>query len=193
MMHARRFRPALLAWTLLAVLVFAAGCGDDTSGGSTTLDKNDASKADSTRLIHVDGTLALEGDTLTITPAAGGAVASMPLGPAIEAGALQALVASGSRGRVFYVDDKDPVAAKVEAAPTAEEGAKTYDGQVVSVDAGSITIDGADGTKSFDISEQDRTAFDIAHLKDHRSKSERVRIYYREQGDTRNAVAYEDA
>jgi hypothetical protein len=186
-MHRIHRRILLLTLALVGALIIA-GCGSD--GSSTT---SNASGTDGGSLQHVDGTVELSGETLTVTPSAGGDPIELGLGPAIARGPLQALVASGAKSRVFYTSGDTPLAAKVEAAPTAEDGAQTYDGQVVKVSSSSITIDGDDGQRTFEIRSADREGFDTAHLKEHRAEGSAVRIYYRAEGGTDHAVAYEDA
>ena len=175
---------------LLALAIAAvAGCGTDS--GDDTSDATSAGGA--TSLTHVDGTVQLEGDTLTVTPSSGDDTLVLPLGPEVEAAAVQALAVSQAKTRVFFVDDQDPVAAKVAAAPSAGKGAQTYEGQVVKVSTTSITVDGDDGQRTFTITEADRPAFDTRHLEEHRSEGEAVKIYYRTVDGSEHAVAYEDA
>jgi hypothetical protein len=130
---------------------------------------------------------------LTLTPASGGAPMTLKVGPAIERGAVQALAAAGTKARVFYHEEASPTAAKVQAAPTKEDGAKTYDGQVAKVSDSSITVAGDDGEKTFEIRAEDRPSFETNHLKEHQAENAPVRIYFLTDGSGDYAVAYEDA
>lgn len=189
-----RRRTATTATILATCVLAVAGCGGGGGGsGTTTAGSGDtATGGGAATLTHVDGKLALSGDQLTVTPSNGGAKLVLPLGPEVQRGQLQALVASGARGRVYYTGGDSPTAARVDAAPTAEDGAQTYDGKITKVSTTSITIDGADGARTFSIRAADAAAFDVAHLKEHRSEGSPVRIYYRSEGGE-HAVAYEDA
>lgn len=179
---------ALRALFVLLLAIAIAGCG---SGGTGS--KDTASGADGVTLTHVDGTLAVDGGELTVTPAKGTAM-TLAVGPAVAKGELQALAASGAKARVFYAEQGDPIAAKVEAAPSAGDGAKTVEGVITKVSASSISVQTSDGDKrTFSIEPADRSAFDTEHLEEHEAESSPVRIYYRADGGVEHAVAYEDA
>jgi len=173
---------------LVAVVLIVAGCG----GGGDSGDASSASEGE-VRLTHVDGAVTITGDDISVTPETGSAV-TLAIGPAVARGPLQALVAAGTKARVFYAERGEPIAAKVEAAPTVEDGAKTIDGQITKVSKSSITIqpDGGDA-RTFTILDEDASAFDTEHLEEHESEGSAVRIYYVPGADGDNAVAYEDA
>ncbi|MCW2956661.1 MAG: hypothetical protein JWO69_1530 [Thermoleophilia bacterium] len=181
-----RARSIALFALLAAMALLVAGCGGDDAS-------TDDASAGAASLVHVDGAIALEGDTLTVTPTNGDAGVTLAVGPAVERGAMQALIASAAPARVFYHDEESPTAAKVEAAPSAADGAETYEGQVVKVSADEITIDGDDGAKTFEIRAEDQPAFDTKHLDEHRGEGEPVRIYLQKDDAGEYAVAYEDA
>lgn len=189
-MHRRHRRPrTALVVAVAATLLAGCGSGDDPTGSGPA----GASGSSGASLTHVDGTLALSGETLTVTPSSGGAAIVMTLGPDVERGALQSVVAAGGTARVLYVDDDAPIAAKVEAAPDVDPAAKTYTGAVTKVTVGTLTIDGPDGERTFEVGAADREAFDLEHLEDHRDSGERVKVYYRAADGTDTALAYEDA
>ncbi|MCW2973102.1 MAG: hypothetical protein JWN72_1375 [Thermoleophilia bacterium] len=179
---------ALRALLVVVIAIVVAGCGGDASPAGTT-----ASGDGGVSLTHVDGTLEVTGDDLTVTPAKGSAV-TLAVGPAVGKGELQALAASGAKARVFYAEQGDPIAAKVEAAPSAGDGAKTVDGVITKVSTSSITIQTSEGdARTFGIEPIDRSAFDTEHLQEHEVEGSPVRIYYRAEGGVEHAVAYEDA
>ncbi len=173
---------------LLAASIAVAGCGgsDDTDSSST--DGGDSSAA---AIVHVDGTIKLDGDTLTITPKDGSEPHSFSLGPAVKKPEVLALASSGEPARVSYRDGED-VAAAVTAAPKLGEGVEAYEGKVVSVDDSTLVIDGADGERTFDISAADAGSFDVAHLEDHKSAGEAIRVYFQAAAPDAG-IAYEDA
>lgn len=182
-------RSTTLLLLLVALLLVAAGCGgDDAAGNDET-----TTEAQAVSLTHVDGAIELVGPTLTVTPSNGGEEITLAVGPAIEPGAVQALAAAGTKARVYYRDEAEPTAAKVEEAPTRAIGATVYEGQVVKVSAARIVIDGDDGEKTFTIRDEDRAAFDVDHLTEHRGEAEAVRVYVQRDADGEYAVSYEDA
>ncbi|MCW2960947.1 MAG: hypothetical protein JWM25_1426 [Thermoleophilia bacterium] len=185
-MHASTRSTSLLLLVVLALLL-AAGCG----GGSD--DDAAAPEAEAVSLTHVDGAIELIDSTLTVTPANGGEEITLAVGPAIEPGAVQALAAAGTKARVYYRDEASPTAAKVEEAPTRAIGATVHEGQVVKVSKTRIVIDGDDGEHSFTIRDEDRAAFDVGHLTEHRAEGEPVRVYVQSDADGEYAVSYEDA
>lgn len=191
-MNVRRRLESVLALASLVVIgALVAGCGDDVPSSA-----DDTTPAPGS-LTHADGTIVVQGDRVMLTPAKGGAAEEYVIGPKVTSGTVQALAASSARARVFYrtgdTDGPAPTAVAIDAAPSAGEDAKTYDGRVTEVSDSSITIDGDDGKRTFDIAEEDRAAFDTAHLEEHQDEKSPVRIYYRGSGDDLNAVAYEDA
>ena len=175
---------------LLASSVALAGCGgSDDDSGSTTADGGGTSTTAS--LVHVDGTIALDGDTLTITPKDGSEPHSFSLGPAVTKAEVLALSASGAPARVTYREDED-VAAAVTPAPKVGEGVESYEGTVVLVNADKLVVDGPDGERAFDISGADAGAFDQAHLADHKAQAEPIRVYFQADAPLQG-IAYEDA
>lgn len=178
--------------TFVALLISAvalAGCGgsDEESGSDTTEGGGSATAA----LVHEDGTIKLDGDTLTITPKNGNEPYSFTLGPAVNRAEVLAMSASGAPARVTYREGED-VAAAVTPAPKVGEGVEAYEGLIVSVDDSTIVVKGDDGERSFDISGADAGAFDQEHLEDHKDESEPIRVYF--QADAPElGVAYEDA
>lgn len=187
MRHVSRTTVALLAASLALV-----GCGGSDDASSTAGDnaKEDAASA-TEPLVHVDGTIKLDGDTLTVTPADGSEPRSFSLGPAVQKAEVLAASASGTPARVTYRDGED-VAAAVTPAPAVGEGVQSYAGSVVLVTSTKLVIDGADGERSFDISGADAGAFDQAHLADHKAQGEPIRVYFRADAPLLG-VAYEDA
>ena len=178
---------------LLTTAILLAGCGD-SKDESKSSGANDATAAG--RLTHVDGAIKLDGDTLKLTPSSGDDVMTFKLGPEVQSGTVQALMAANSRARIFYdsaATDGPVLAVSVFAAPTAGQGAKTYDGKITDLSGSSITVDGPDGERTFMIKPKDLSAFDMPHLEEHKSEKSPVRIYYRGTGADANAVAYEDA
>ncbi|MCW2924340.1 MAG: hypothetical protein JWM98_1744 [Thermoleophilia bacterium] len=178
--------PTLIAAACLAL----AGCG----GGSG--DSKDSSTGDAGSLQHVDGTLAAAGDGFTVTPKGKDPI-TFTAGPAVQPAALRALEASGAKAHVTYREQAgaDPVAASVAAAPEIDASLASYEGQVKAVSSTSITLDGADGARTFRIEADDREAFDVAHIKEHKAEGSAIRVYYRPaSGDyPAAAAAYEDA
>ncbi|MCW2922532.1 MAG: hypothetical protein JWL76_2406 [Thermoleophilia bacterium] len=175
---------------LLAAALALAGCGgsnDDSSGSSSTGDSGSSTAS----LVHVDGTIKLDGDTLTITPTDGSEPHSFSLGPAVVKAEVLAVSASGAPARVTYRDGED-IAAAVTPAPTHGDGVQSYEGEVVSVTSSQLVIDGKDGERTFDISGADTGAFDTAHLTDHKSQGEPIRVYFKADAPDQG-VAYEDA
>ncbi|MEO6867516.1 MAG: hypothetical protein ABI200_05800 [Gaiellales bacterium] len=184
-------RLTVLATVLLSAIALT-GCGDPTAA-STSSGKTSPGAAG--KLTHADGAIALSGSTLTLTPASGDAKMTFQLGPAVQKGTVQALVAANTRARVFYssATKTSPVlAAAVEAAPIAGAGSKSYAGLVVSATPTEITIAGKDGNKTFPIMSKDLNSFDIPHLNEHKRTKEPLRIYYMPKEGNR-AVADEDA
>ncbi|MBC7461195.1 MAG: hypothetical protein H7287_07525 [Thermoleophilia bacterium] len=189
---------ALVFIALLLPALLLAGCGDSTPkvGGS--------SASDGVALTHVDGTLAVSGDRVTVTPSTGAPV-PLTIGPAVGKGELQALAASGAKARVFYAEKGAKIAAKVEAAPvdgasgnasgSASGSAKTLDGVITKVSKSSISILSSGGeAHTFSIHTEDQSAFDVAHLNEHAAEESPVRIHYRTGGDGSDfAVSYEDS
>ena len=174
----------------VATVLAVAGCGG--SGSDSKAAGTGGGDAGVT-LTHVDGVVSVAGDKLTVAPSSG-AGQTFEIGPAVQRGELQALVAAGTKARVFYTSDATPIAARVEAAPKASAGAKTFDGDVTKVSSTSITLRGSDGSsRTFSIRDEDASAFDVAHLTEHRDAGEPVRVYYRSEGGTDYAVSYEDA
>ncbi len=174
---------------LLAVAVALAGCGG--SDDDTDATGGDASGSATAALVHVDGTIKLDGDTLTVTPTDGSEPHSFSLGPAVERPAVLALSASGAPARVTYREDED-VAAAVSPTPAVGEGVESVEGLVVSISADTLVIDADGEQRSFDISGADAGAFDREHLDDHQSKAEPIRVYFRADAPELG-VAYEDA
>lgn len=177
---------------LLAASLALAGCGgsDDASSPADDDPKRDAASA-TAPLVHVDGTIKLDGDTLTVTPKDGSEPHSFSLGPAVKKAEVLAVSASGAPARVTYRDGED-VAAAVTPAPAVGDGVQSYEGTVVLVSSAKLVIDGADGERSFDISRADAGAFDQAHLADHKAQGEPIRVYFRADAPLLG-VAYEDA
>lgn len=178
-----------LSTALLIASVALAGCG-----GSGDADGDGSSDAPSSSgsLVHVDGTIELAGDTVTVTPKEGGEAREFTLGPAVEKAQVAAIASSGEPARVLYREDEDGIAASVGPAPKLGEGVEAYEGQVVSVSDTELVIDGSDGERTFDISGADPGAFDRPHLEEHKSKGEAIRVYF--QTDAPEAgIAYEDA
>jgi hypothetical protein len=177
-----------LALLLVAILV-VAGCGSDDAA------KTDGSASAPGALTHIDGAVAVgdDGATFVLTPVDGSAAMTFTLGPEVALGEVRAIEAAGSPARVSYRPaEADPIAASVVPAPTLGDDLSTYEGSVVSVDENTIVIDGADGERTFDISGAEDNAFDIAHLEDHNSKGEPVRVYYAPDAPD-VGIAYEDA
>lgn len=186
---------ALLALLLLTAVALAA-CGGDNDKDTDATSDSIAKKTDAGRLTHGDGSIKLDGDTLTLSPAAGGAAVVLKLGPAVAQGTVQALVSTNARARVFYnptSKDDELIAVSVQPAPTAGADAMTYDGEIVNVSEKIISIKGNDGTKTFQILEKDLPSFDIPHLEEHQDEQSPVRVYYEGEGGDTHAVAYEDA
>lgn len=185
-----RSRAPFLAVLLVAASMAVAGCG----GGD---DSSDDTAKGPGALSHVDGTLVMQGNRLMVVPEGNGAADEFLVGSGVANSTIQALVASKARARVFYRADGDDeparMAVAVQPAPTAGNGAKTYEGQITKVSSSSITIDGDDGTRTFAIKGADEAAFDVEHLEEHRDEGEPVRVYYRGSDASPNAVAYEDA
>jgi len=177
-----------LLLVLLACLALAA-CGGD--GGSD--DSSSSSGGDAGRLEHVDGTLALDGERLTVD-STGGEALTFGLGPEVEPASVRALEASETTARITYREEGgERTAVTVAAAPKIAEGVETYEGIVVEVDATHIEIDGADGARTFSISAEHRPSFDVAHLREHAKEGEPVRVYFRSGASGDAAVAYEDS
>lgn len=184
----RPFRPMHLLVAALAAVALV-GCGASSEDGATT----GRSTAGTGRLIHVDGTLQPAEDGFVLTPSSGDAAITFRLGPAVQAATVRALEVSGAPARVSYrLTDQEPVAAAVVAAPKIDAGLAHYDGTIVDVDATSLTVDGADGSRTFTIAPQDAAGFDVEHLREHRSQQAPVRIYF-DPKTPDAAVAYEDA
>lgn len=186
-------RPLITLLVLACSILLLAGCGgsDEGDSGGGAKDADGGGGSATAKLVHVDGTVKLDGDTLTVTPKDGTDPHSFSLGPEVERGALMALASSGAPARVTYREGED-VAAAVAAAPKAGEGVDSYEGLIVSVDAKQLVIDGDAGERTFDISTADAGAFDTEHLADHQSAGEPIRVYFR--ADAPDAgVAYEDA
>jgi hypothetical protein len=194
-MAAQRWSRGALATAAVVVVValLVAGCGGSNTSPSAA-DGGGAAGADAgVSLTHVDGTVAVEGDALLVTPKSG-AVETYAIGPAVQRGSLQALAAAGTKARVYYTRGADPIAARVDPAPKPEAGAQAFDGQVAKVSKTSIPIQGSDGARrTFTIRDQDASAFDVEHLEGHRDEGEPVRVYYRREGGNDYAVSYEDA
>lgn len=175
--------------TLLLVLVVAlavAGCGDE--------ERPAASGSDAGSLSHVDGVVVLEDGQLRLTPADGGGEdLAFELGSEVERGQLRALEASGAPARVTYRPGEEPLlAVAVGSAPAVDDGVEAYEGQVVSVDAKQLVVDGPDGERTFDVSEAEAGAFDVPHLRDHADSREPIRVYVDPQAPD-VGIAYEDA
>ena len=184
-----QFAGTLLVTVATTLLLVACGSGD----GDATTSTAERPTSNANLLTHVDGTLAMDGDTLVVTPVADGAAIRMTLGPEVERGALQSVVTAGGRARVLYADGDAPVAARVEAVPEVSAEAKSYEGLVTKVTVGTLSIDGADGTRTFVVAAPDRRAFDLEHLEEHRDSGERIKVYYRAEGGADTAISYEDA
>lgn len=177
----------ILALALLcAASLLIAGCGSSSDSGAKA-DTNAVASLD-----HVDGTITVTGATLSLTPKSGPA-RDFTLGPAVDQGSVKALELSGERSRVLFRPGKD-IAVRVEPAPKAGAGAKTYTGIVTKVSATSLTVDGDDGPLTFAIEPQDAEAMDTPHLKEHKQLKEGITVYYRPtDADGQHAVAYEDS
>lgn len=180
--------PTLLS--LVAAVLALSGCGGSDSTGTTATDE---SSDQAGAIIHVAGTLRSSDDGFVLTPASGDETITFSLGPEVERAVVRALEASGTTVRVSYRPTEDaPVAASVEPAPALGEELETYEGQVVSVDAKQIVIDGEDGKRSFDISGAGDAAFDAAHLLEHAERDEPILVYFDPKAP-RVGIAYEDA
>lgn len=168
------------------------GCGGSNDNGSTTDSNGDASAPKAAAaIVHVDGTITLEGETLTITPKDGSEPHSFALGPEVQQAEVLAIAASKAPARVTYREGED-VAAAVTPAPTKGAGIEAYEGLIVSVDSSSIVIDGSDGERTFDTSAADPGAFDTHHLEAHKTEAEPVRVYFRVSAPDAG-ISYEDA
>lgn len=169
----------VIAGMLVGALVFA-GCG------SSEPDAQNATATPATgTLEHVDGTIAVDGETLTVTPRGSTTGEELEIGSAVQPAELQAMAASGEVARVYH---RDGMAVRVQAASTGQTG-ETIEGTVTEVTDTTFTLDS--GT-TFAIESSE--AVDIDHLEEHRENGEPVRVWYTGELDADPvATAYEDA
>ena len=142
-------------------------------------------------ITHVDGTIRVDGSGFELTPKGGGDPVTFTLGPEVQLGEVRAIEATGAPARVSYRPGSTVAAAGVPAPKISEE-LRRYVGEVTAVDARSITIDGDDGERTFDISGADDGGFDVQHLRDHQAERSPVAVYYDPEAPD-VGVAYEDA
>ena len=167
-----------------AAALLLAGCGgDDTSA-------DDASA--SAGIDHVDGIVAVDGDGFVLTPIDGTDERSFTLGPEVTIAQVRAIEASGAPARVTFRGSEDDIASSVVPAPAIGDDLESYEGNVASVDSTTLVVDGADGTREFDISSADEGAFDVSHLQDHKSEKAPIAVYF-DPADPGIGIAYEDA
>lgn len=181
-----------VARTTVALLAAAAsltGCGGSDDESRSTV--SDTAGSAPPPLAHVDGTIEVEGDTLTVTPTGDSERRSFSLGPAVEKAEVLAVSASGAPARVTYREGDD-VATAVTPAPVAGGGVESVEGLVVSISADTLVIDADGDERSFDISGADAAAFDKEHLEDHKAAAEPIRVYFKADAPELG-VAYEDA
>lgn len=179
---------ALTIVTIAAVAVLAGGCGSNARRDSaTTRDVRPEPSLDATSLQHLDGTLQLDGTTLTVSPEREEPV-SLQLGDELEASSIAELAASGRQARVFYREGN--VASVRRLDDLATRGRESTAGYITRVDDDALVLRRSDGsTRSFVIRDAERDAMEVPHLREHQAAAEKVRIWH--EGGV--AVGFEDA
>jgi hypothetical protein len=187
-MTALRTLPTLLVLGFATIAL--AGCGSSSSSSSPS-----SAATDKGAVTHVDGTIVAHGDGFTLSPTHGGEKLEFTPGSSVEGVQVKALEASGAPARVSYrMADKPPyTAVSVTPTPSIGEGMQSFAGTITQVSSSSITLTNSHGkARTFDISGADPDAFDVSHLKEHKSEGSPVKVYFDpKQPDA--GLAYEDA
>lgn len=190
-MTPRRFPLHLLALALLVIAAMAgtAGCG---SGGSST--QASASDGGGGSAGTMEGTIAIAGGKLTVTPHTGATKTfTVTANTEPAGGQLAAIAASGELARVQF---RDGDALVVTKKSDVLKELKAVSGIVTAADPKALTLtikDDVGKSHHFVIDSADAQAMDLAHLRDdHMPAKTKVAVYYDVVGGKDHARGFED-